>query len=68
MLKTAAVAHFGTALALARALGIASASVSEWGEVVPKGRAYELQVMTGGVLRVDTSLYPPRKNSAAATA
>ena len=57
MRKDEAVRHFGTAAALAEALGIAPSSVSEWGEFVPRGRAYELQVLTGGVLRVDPAAY-----------
>lgn len=63
MLKSEAVKHFGTALALARALGISSASVSEWGEYVPEGRAYQLQVMTAGALRVDPSIYQRRQQN-----
>ena len=63
MLKSEAVKYFGTALALARALGIASASVSEWGEYVPEGRAYQLQVMTAGVLQGDPSVYTKLKDA-----
>lgn len=60
MRKDEAIKHFGTASALADALGIRVASVSEWGEMVPEGRAYQLQVMTAGALRVDPSVYQKR--------
>jgi hypothetical protein len=57
MLKHDAIRHFGSASQLARALDIAPASVSEWGELVPLGRAYQLQVITGGALQVNQSAY-----------
>lgn len=57
MYKNEVVAYFGTAIALAKALGISAASVSEWGDLIPEGRAYQLQVMTAGALRVDPSAY-----------
>lgn len=60
MKKDTAIEHFGSASALADALGIRPASVSEWGELVPEGRAYQLQVLTGGKLSVDPSLYAKR--------
>ena len=61
MLKTDAVKHFGSASALARALGIALPSVSEWGDIIPEGRAYQLQVITAGALRVDPSWYKKKE-------
>lgn len=63
MRKDEAIAHFGTASALADALGIRPASVAEWGEFVPEGRAYQLQVITGGKLRVDPSAYQKRNGT-----
>ena len=60
MLKEDAVKHFGGAAALAKALGIALPSVSEWGDIIPEGRAYQLQVITAGALRVDPRLYAKR--------
>lgn len=51
-MKTAdAIRHFGTQAALARALGVSKQAVAQWGEVVPDGRAYQLQVITGGKLK-----------------
>lgn len=57
MKKDDAIRHFGGNSALAEALGISPSSVSEWGELVPELRAYQLQVMTAGLLRVDPALY-----------
>ena len=63
MRKDEAVKHFGGVNALADALGIRPASVSEWGDIIPEGRAYQLQVITAGALRVDPIAY--RKPEAA---
>lgn len=50
-MKTAdAIRHFGTQSALAKALGISKQAIAQWGERVPEGRAYQLQVITGGQL------------------
>lgn len=57
MKKSAAIAHFKTAKALAAALGISKGAVSQWGDRVPQGSAYKLQVMTGGQLRVVERMY-----------
>jgi DNA-binding transcriptional regulator YdaS (Cro superfamily) len=45
-----AIKHFGSAAALAKALGITRQSVHDWGDEVPEGRAYQLEVMTDGEL------------------
>ena len=60
MLKTSAILYFGSASALARALDITAAAVSDWGEIVPEGKAYKLQVLTAGALQVDPSMYEKR--------
>lgn len=57
MLKVDVIAHFKTVAELARALEITTQAVSDWGDLIPEGKAYKLQVLTGGVLRVDPSLY-----------
>lgn len=46
-----AIKHFGTAAELARQLGISRQSVHDWGDYVPEGRAYQLEVLTQGALR-----------------
>lgn len=51
-MKTAdAIEHFESSARVAGALGISRTAVSLWGEDVPLGRAYQLQVLTGGVLQ-----------------
>lgn len=57
MLKSVAIAHFGSQIALAKALGVTKGAVSLWGEVIPEGSAYKLESLTKGVLRVDPQLY-----------
>lgn len=52
-----AVTYFGTKTALARALGTQKSAISNWGEIVPRGRAFELEVITQGKLKVDRTLY-----------
>lgn len=51
------VSHFGSKIAVARALGITKAAVSNWGELVPEGTAYKAQVVTGGALQVNPDHY-----------
>lgn len=58
MRKQTAVAHYGSQEKVALALGIRRQAVQAWPEVVPLGRAYQLQVLTRGRLRVDATLYP----------
>lgn len=58
MLKSDVKAHFGTLEAIAKAIGVTKSAVGQWPERVPQGAAYKLQFVTGGILRVDPSLYP----------
>lgn len=55
MKTESAVKYFGTKAAVADALGIKKSAVSQWGKNVPKGRAYQIEVMTGGKLKADSS-------------
>ena len=57
MLKETAIAHFGGAAGLARAIGRTPSAVTEWPDIVPEGMAYKIQVITGGLLQVDPTLY-----------
>lgn len=65
-----AIAHFGVDRGarsrLAEALGISPGAVSQWGETVPEGQAYKLQVITKGALMVDPGLYSRAKARTAA--
>ena len=64
-MKTAdAIAYFsesedgrGAKIRIARALGLTSGAVSQWGDVVPEKQAYRLEDITGGSLKIDKTLY-----------
>ncbi|MDX7830326.1 MULTISPECIES: Cro/CI family transcriptional regulator [Aeromonas] len=53
-----AVDYFGTKAAIADALGIKRSAVSQWGETIPKGRAYQIEVLTDGKLKADSRSTP----------
>ncbi|QGX91230.1 Cro/CI family transcriptional regulator [Rosenbergiella epipactidis] len=57
MKKNEVVSYFGGVGELAKVLGISHASVSGWSEIIPKGRAFELQAITSGKLKVNPELY-----------
>jgi hypothetical protein len=59
MLTKDAVSHFGTKIAVARALNIGKAAVSKWDEegLVPPLRAAQLHKLTRGKLKFDPSAY-----------
>jgi hypothetical protein len=61
MLKTDVLRHFGSITIIAQALKISKSAISQWGEIVPEGTAYKLQVITGGQLQVKPALYETRK-------
>lgn len=58
MKKADAINYFGSAAELAKKLNISEAAISQWGETIPKGRAYQIEVLTGGKLKADP--IPPR--------
>jgi transcriptional repressor of cell division inhibition gene dicB len=51
MQKSSVLEHFGTVTATAKALGISHVAVSKWDEIIPQGRAYQIEVLTGGKLK-----------------
>jgi DNA-binding transcriptional regulator YdaS (Cro superfamily) len=53
MKKQDALDHFGGVVGLAKALGCKPQAISQWGETIPKGRAYQIEVVTGGALKAD---------------
>jgi predicted transcriptional regulator len=65
-MKTSDVIQFYKSKSLvAKALGISKAAVSLWGDEVPKLRAYELERLTDGALKVDSpNSQEPLKQSA----
>lgn len=59
MLTKTALRHFdGNEAAMARALGISSAAVNKWGDVVPFESATALEILTDGAIKVDPRKYP----------
>lgn len=60
-MRTADVLNlFGGNSAATKALGLKSTgTISNWGPIVPRGMAFELQHITGGLLSVDLSCYKP---------
>lgn len=57
MYKSRVIHYFQSASALARALHIARASVSGWGEIIPEKRALQIERITSGALSYDPALY-----------
>jgi DNA-binding transcriptional regulator YdaS (Cro superfamily) len=57
MRKGDVIQHFGSQTKAALALGVTKSAVSQWGEIIPEGMAYKIQVITRGKLRVDPALY-----------
>ncbi|HGY0993382.1 TPA: Cro/CI family transcriptional regulator [Aeromonas salmonicida subsp. pectinolytica] len=55
MTKHDVLNHFGSVTKTADALGISKATVSCWGTTIPKSRAYQIEVLTGGKLKADPS-------------
>ncbi|MNE52280.1 Cro/CI family transcriptional regulator [Aeromonas salmonicida] len=53
MKKNEAIKHYGGVVQLAAALGIKPQSVSQWGDTIPQGRAYQIELLTGGQLKAD---------------
>ena len=57
MLKTDVKKYYGSFAKAARALGISSAAISQWNDIIPEKQAYRLEKITKGQLRVDRNLY-----------
>jgi len=55
MKKADAINYFGSAAELAKKLNISEAAISQWGETIPQGRAYQIEVLTGGQLKANPS-------------
>lgn len=53
MHKQDAIAYFGGVRKLAEVLGISTAAVYQWPDEVPRLRALELEMVTGGALQAD---------------
>lgn len=56
MKKNSAIKYFGSSSELANQLNISKQSISQWGDDVPRLRAFEIERLTNGVLTVEPSL------------
>lgn len=56
MTYTDVLSHYGTQVAIAKALGITQSTVSSWGGIVPAKYQYQLEVITEGAMRADDQL------------
>ncbi|MGN5061415.1 Cro/CI family transcriptional regulator [Aeromonas sp. 6P] len=63
MKKADAINYFGSAAELAKKLNISEAAISQWGETIPQGRAYQIEVLTGGKLKADPIKPTPDNNA-----
>ncbi|WP_336886185.1 Cro/CI family transcriptional regulator [Pseudomonas petrae] len=61
MKTTQAVSHFGSKKKLADALDISPSAVTLWGEVIPRLRQFQIQMLTGGALTAQVTA-PPNLN------
>lgn len=67
MLRKDVIAYFGSATEVVKQLtNLSHGAVSQWEEVIPMGRAYEIQTITNGKLQVDLSLYNRKQPKSAA--
>ncbi|MGL6122109.1 MAG: Cro/CI family transcriptional regulator [Shewanella sp.] len=51
MKKDLAIAHFGSQMKLAKAIGVTQAAISKWPDDVPELRAYQIERVTGCKLK-----------------
>lgn len=51
------IKYFGSQSEVARVLKITRSAVNKWPDIVPEGKAYRLQAITSGALRVKTEVY-----------
>lgn len=63
MKKSDVISYFGGSCNTAKALGITHPSVSGWGEIIPQGRAYQIEKITKGKLKVNPKLYQNNNKS-----
>jgi DNA-binding transcriptional regulator YdaS (Cro superfamily) len=61
--KSDVLSYFGGVDKTAKALGITHVAVSRWGETIPQGRAYQIEVLTGGKLKADPITPTPDNNA-----
>ena len=55
--KQKVIKYFGSMQKTADALGISLQAVHKWPDPIPQGRAYQLQILTRGKLKVRPEAY-----------
>jgi DNA-binding transcriptional regulator YdaS (Cro superfamily) len=63
-----ALAHFGTQVKMAAALGITQSTVSLWKGSVPAAYQYQMEIITDGALQADIELRRPKNGADTAKA
>lgn len=63
MLKSDAIKFYGTRAKVAEAAGVDPSAVSQWGRLVPEGRAQRLVEASGGALVYDKNIYDQYRNN-----
>jgi DNA-binding transcriptional regulator YdaS (Cro superfamily) len=58
MKKSEVIVYFGSVAKIAKALGVNWSAVHQWGEKIPVRRAFELERLTKGELKVDEEDFP----------
>lgn len=53
MKLTEAVEYFGSKTALAKAINVGKSAVTLWGDQIPQGRQYQIEILTKGKLKAD---------------
>ncbi len=61
MRKVDAVKFYGTAYKLAASIGVSRQAVASWGELVPISRAYDIERLSQGAVKVKPRLYAKTK-------
>lgn len=51
-----ATQFFGNKRKLAAALGVSPSAVTQWCGVIPEGRKYQIQILTGGKLKASKTV------------
>lgn len=54
-------AYFGSKNKLAKKLNVTPAAIARWKDSIPRGRAYQIEVMTQGLFKA-SDLAPERKS------
>jgi transcriptional repressor of cell division inhibition gene dicB len=59
-----AISYFGNKLKLAKALNVSKSAISQWGDDVPELRAYQIERLTRGALKVNPVIVLDKPKSA----